>query len=423
MTPKASAPPQSMGLTTVEKSSGFTWPPVGTQMDSSGPSNHHIRRPNGGQRKDCPVLQSRTGHHHLERYYARRSRRTQDSSSAEAARLLLPGDDSLVFVSFHNYGDPSTSHSHQTGFTAAPQGEMIMNSKQVVLITGSSTGFGRLFADTLARKGHTVFATMRNPGGRNAKNAAEIRALAEKDSLPIHVLELDVTDDASVERAANAAVAKAGRIDVAINNAGYYLSGLEEAVTTEQAQRLMDTNFLGPVRVNRAVLPHMRRQRSGVLMHISSGAGRVVLPSAGFYCASKFAMEALAEAYSYELAGQGIESVIVEPGAYETAVFGNTVRAADEARTVTYGVVKEMPAKVSTALASGAGNAQEVADVVLRIVETPAGEKQMRYLVSRVSLGVDQINALSRQVQANLLEGFGIAADTRFLKGKAASSV
>src|SRR2546422_1993723 len=202
-----------------------------------------------------------------------------------------------------------------------------MNSKQVVLITGSSTGFGRLFAETLARKGHTVFATMRDPGGRNAKNASEIRALAGKKSLPIHVLDMDVTNDISVERAVDAAVAKAGRIDVAINNAGYYLSGLEEAVTTEQAQRLMDTNFLGPVRVNRAVLPHMRRQRGGVLIHVSSGAGRVVLPSAGFYCASKFALEALAEAYSYELAAQGIESVILEPGQYETPVFGNTVTA------------------------------------------------------------------------------------------------
>src|SRR5437016_11992989 len=139
-----------------------------------------------------------------------------------------------------------------------------MNSKQVILITGSSTGFGRLFAETLARKGHTVFATMRDPGGRNAKNAAEIRTLAEKDSLPVHVLEMDVTDDASVERAVDAAVAKAGRIDVAINNAGYVVSGLAEAVTPEQAQRLMDTNLLGPVRVNRAVLPPMRPQPRGL---------------------------------------------------------------------------------------------------------------------------------------------------------------
>jgi NAD(P)-dependent dehydrogenase (short-subunit alcohol dehydrogenase family) len=298
-----------------------------------------------------------------------------------------------------------------------------MNSKQVVLITGSSTGFGRLFTETLAREGHTVFATMRDPGGRNAKNASEIRTLAQNESLPIHVLEMDVTDDASVERAIDAAVSKAGRIDVAINNAGYFLTGLEEAVTTEQARRLMDTNFLGPVRVNRAVLPHMRRQRSGVLMHISSGAGRVVLPSAGFYCASKFALEALAEAYSYELAAQGIESVIVEPGAYETPVFGNTVTAADEGRTNSYGAVREIPAKINAALSATAGNAQEVADEVLRIVETPAGEKQLRYIVSPRKLGVDEINALSKQVQDSILEAFGLTADTKFVKGKAAGSV
>ena len=298
-----------------------------------------------------------------------------------------------------------------------------MNSKQVVLITGSSTGFGKLFADTLARNGHTVFATMRDPGGRNAKNASEIRTLAEKDSLPIYVLELDVTDDASVERAVDAAVAKAGRVDVAINNAGYVVSGLAEAVTTEQAQRLIDTNFLGPVRVNRSVLPHMRRQRSGLLIHISSAAGRVIAPSMGFYCASKFALEALAEAYSYELASQGIESVIVEPGQYETPVFGNIVTAADEARTNTYGAVKQIPAKINAALSSTAGNAQEVADAVLRIIETPAGEKQLRYLVSPQSFGVDEINALSKRVQANVLEAFGLAADTKFLKGKAVGSV
>src|ERR1700731_4680274 len=298
-----------------------------------------------------------------------------------------------------------------------------MNSKQVVLITGASTGFGRLFTETLARKGPTIFATMRDPGGRNAKNASEIRTLAQNESLPIHALEMDVTDDASVERAIDAAVSKAGRIDVAINNAGYFLTGLEEAVTTEQARRLMDTNFLGPVRVNRAVLPHMRRQRSGLLMYISSGAGRIVLPSVGFYCASKFALEALAEAYSYELAAQGIESVIVEPGAYETPVFGNSVTAADVARTNTYGAAKEFPDKLNAALLSTMGNAQEVADAVLRIVETPAGEKLLRYRVSAASFGVDEINALSRQVQASLLEAFGIAADSKFLKGKAVGSV
>jgi NAD(P)-dependent dehydrogenase (short-subunit alcohol dehydrogenase family) len=263
---------------------------------------------------------------------------------------------------------------------------------------------------------------MRDPGGRNAKNASELRALAEKDSLPIHVLEMDVTDDASVERAVDAAIAKGGRIDVAINNAGYSMTGLAEAMTTEQAQRLMDTNFFGPVRVNRAVLPHMRRQHSGVIIHMSSAAGRLTLPSMGFYCASKFALEALAETYSYELAGQGIESVIVEPGQYETAVFGNAVTAADEARTNTYGAAKEFPAKVHAALSSTAGNAQEVADAVLRIVEIPAGEKQLRYFVSPANFGVDEINAFIKQLQAKALEGFGLTADTQFRKGKVAGA-
>jgi NAD(P)-dependent dehydrogenase (short-subunit alcohol dehydrogenase family) len=130
-----------------------------------------------------------------------------------------------------------------------------MESKQVVLITGSSTGFGRMIAETLARHGHTVFATMRDLEGRNATNASTIRTLAARESLPLHVLELDVTNDVSVDRAVQVATEQAGRVDVAINNAGYGLEGLAEAVTTEQAQQIMDTNFFGSVRVNRAVPP------------------------------------------------------------------------------------------------------------------------------------------------------------------------
>jgi hypothetical protein len=115
--------------------------------------------------------------------------------------------------------------------------------------------------------------------------------------------------------------------------------------------------------------------------------------------------------------------VIVQPGPYETPVFGNIVTAADEARTNTYGPVEDIPAKIHAALFSAAGNAQEVADAVLRITETPAGEKQLRYLASPASSGVDEINALSKQAQANLLEAFGLAADTKFLKAKAIGSV
>jgi NAD(P)-dependent dehydrogenase (short-subunit alcohol dehydrogenase family) len=297
-----------------------------------------------------------------------------------------------------------------------------MDCKHMVLITGSSTGFGRLIAETLARHGHTVFATMRDPEGRNAINSTEIRALAKRESLPLHVLELDVTDDASVDRAVRSTVEQAGRIDVAINNAGYGLVGLAEAVTVEQAQRIMNTNFFGSVRVNRAVLPFMRRQRNGLLMHISSGAGRVIIPSFGFYCASKFALEALAETYYYELAPQGIESVIVEPGAYQTPVFGNIVIAADEARTDTYGAANQIGPKVGAALTAAAGNPQELADAVLQILETPVGHKKLRYRVSAADLGVDEINALSEAVQSRLLEAFGLTADTAFVQTSTAGA-
>jgi NADP-dependent 3-hydroxy acid dehydrogenase YdfG len=294
-----------------------------------------------------------------------------------------------------------------------------MAEKLVVLISGSSTGFGRLITETLARRGHTVFATMRDPAVRNAANASELRVLAGKESLAINVLEMDVTDEASVERAVHDCVKKSGRIDVAINNAGYGVKGLAEATTAEQARRLMDTNFFGSVRVDRAVLPIMRKQRSGLLLHVTSGAGRVVIPGFGFYCASKFAVEALAEAYHYELAGQEIESCLIEPGAYQTAVFGNMVTAADHARTETYGAAAQIPDKVNEILSATTANAQDVADAVLGIVETPAGKRSLRYRVSPTNMGLDEINSVCAQVQARVLEGFGLTAETRFAQSAA----
>jgi NAD(P)-dependent dehydrogenase (short-subunit alcohol dehydrogenase family) len=236
------------------------------------------------------------------------------------------------------------------------------------------------------------------------------------------VLELDVTNDASVEQAVRTSIEQAGRMDVVINNAGYGLIGLAEAVTTEQARQIMDTNFFGVVRVNRAVLPYMRRQRGGLLLHISSGAGRVVFPSFGFYCASKFALEALAEAYHYELAPQGIESSIIQPGAYQTAVFGNIVKAADEGRTETYGVANQIPGKINGLLTTTAGNPQEVADAVLQVVETPVGKRKLRYRIGSARLGVDEINALSENVQARFFEVLGISTDTAFVHRSAAAT-
>jgi NAD(P)-dependent dehydrogenase (short-subunit alcohol dehydrogenase family) len=289
-----------------------------------------------------------------------------------------------------------------------------MSAHKTVLITGTSSGFGRLIAETLARKRYTVFATMRNVEGKNAKAAGEIRHLAKKESLDMHVLELDVTHGESVDRAVAEAAKKTGRIDVAVNNAGYGVIGVTEGVTSEQAQRILETNFLGSVRVNRAVLPWMRRQKSGLLLHISSGAGRLAIPGMAFYCASKSAMEAMAETYRYELAPQGIDSVIVQPGAYPTAVFGNIERAADTARNDTYGEVAAIGERVIGHLSASKANPQDLADAVVQIIETPAGRRRARYRVSAGGLGVDDINAVCERVQEQVLQAFGIAEVTRF---------
>jgi len=296
-----------------------------------------------------------------------------------------------------------------------------MATKQVILVTGASTGFGRLFTETLARNGHTVFATMRDPNGKNAKNAAEIEALAKQESLPIHVLDLDVTKDDSVDKAVRAVVDKAGSLDVVINNAGFVTAGLTETITTEQAQRQFDTNFFGCVRVNRAAVPYMRKQRSGLLLHISSGAGRLVFPTFAFYCASKFALEAFSEAYNYELAGQGIESVSIQPGAYQTAVFGNVQVGEDKSRAENYGAATQLLEKISAGLNATAGNAQEVADGVLRVIEIPAGQRKAHYRISTQDIGVDAINDLCEKTQATVLQAFNIADDVKFVTASAAA--
>jgi NAD(P)-dependent dehydrogenase (short-subunit alcohol dehydrogenase family) len=284
-------------------------------------------------------------------------------------------------------------------------------STQVVLVTGASSGFGRLIAETLARKGFTVFATMRDANGRNATSSRELQEFAQRGSLSLHVLELDVTDDASVERAVSEVAAKYNRIEVLVNNAGYGIMDLAETVTVAQAQRQFDTNFFGVLRMNRAVLPAMKCQGSGLLLHVSSGAGRLAIPGMAIYCASKFAMEALAEVYRYELASLGIDSVVIEPGAYATPIMGKLEKGEDPARKSGYGEVAEIPEKLKAKIGSSRANPQEIADKVLQIIETPAGRRQLRY---RVGPGVERINTLTNEIQAQLLEAFGIMALAKF---------
>jgi len=286
--------------------------------------------------------------------------------------------------------------------------------QQVVLITGTSSGFGRLIAETLARKNFQVFATMRDLSRRNAPAAREIAELAKRESLSFEPLELDVTEDTSVERAVSKVTMQCGRIDVLVNNAGYGIMDLAESVTMAQAQRQFDTNFFGVLRMNRAVLPVMRRQGSGLLLHVSSGAGRLAIPGMGLYCASKFAMEALAETYRYELAALGIDSVIIEPGAYATPIMQKLERGEDPGRKAGYREMAQVPERLQAKIASSRSNPQEIADAVLQIIETPPGQRQLRYRLGPGGPGVARINALTDEVQAQMLEAFGIVEETKF---------
>jgi NAD(P)-dependent dehydrogenase (short-subunit alcohol dehydrogenase family) len=298
-----------------------------------------------------------------------------------------------------------------------------MAQENVVLITGCSAGFGRLMAETLARRKYSVFATMRGVNGRNASAANELETLAKNESLKLRVLELDVTSEKSVADAVESVIAEAGHIDVAINNAGYSLAGVTEAFTTSQAQRIFDTNFFGVVRVNRAVLPHMRRQGSGLLVHISSGAGRFAIPGTAFYCATKFALEALAESYRDELALQGIDSVIVEPGAYATSIFDKFEAPEDAARAEAYGEANQIAERMSATLRAAAGNPQEVADAVVQLIEIPAGSRPLR---TRVAPGkselVEAYNKLSDQLHASFMDWFGVKELTQFRSSRAKSA-
>jgi len=258
---------------------------------------------------------------------------------------------------------------------------------QTILVTGSTSGFGRLMVETLARQGYTVFAGMRAMAGKNAPAAEELRALAERGHLPLQIVEIDVTDDASVERAIAAIIETTGRLDVVVNNAGVSYTGPLEAYTLKQVQQQFDTNVFGVLRVNRAALPHMRRQGSGLLLQIGSVAGRVALPFQGPYVATKFALEGLTEAYRYELAPFGIDAAIIEPGTYPTPIAAKHQDAADTERTALYQAA--MDAFTTPFFAENRSatppDPQEVADAVARVIAQPAGERPLHTVVATVA--------------------------------------
>lgn len=193
---------------------------------------------------------------------------------------------------------------------------------KVAVVTGSSSGIGLATALELARKGFFTYATARNPG-----KAGVITEAARKEGLAVAVAELDVNDDNSVKRAVEKILDEKGRIDVLVNNAGYGLAGAFEDTSMEEARAQYETNVFGLMRTTQAVLPAMRKQRSGVIVNISSGVGRMGLPGAPVYSSSKFAIEGLSESIAYELEPFGIRVVLVEPGVVKTNFFGGMVFA------------------------------------------------------------------------------------------------
>ena len=265
-----------------------------------------------------------------------------------------------------------------------------------VLITGCSSGFGLLTALQFARKGDTVFATMRNPA-----KASELEQAKEAEKLPIEIGQLDVTDEASVQNAVRKVIESAGRIDVLVNNAGIGHHGPVEETDDDEAREIFDTNFFGALRVMRAVLPKMREQGAGTIVNVSSLAGRVGPPFDGIYAASKFALEAASESLYYEVHPFGIRVLLIEPGGFETNI-GDTRRIP---RRYTEGSpYMELDQRFEQAMTrlptSGErGDPQVVAEAIYDAVHTE--EPKLRYLVGK---DAEMIGGLRRQMDDEQFE-------------------
>ncbi len=288
-----------------------------------------------------------------------------------------------------------------------------MAESQIVLITGTSSGIGRLAAETVARAGHTVYASMRATASRNREKAESLAKLAAAESLALRVIDLDVTRTESVDDAVRTVLQDAGRLDVLVNNAGHMAIGITEAFNEAQIEEQMNVNFMGPARLCRAVLPHMRKSRQGLIIHISSIVGRVLFPACAFYCASKFALEAYAEVLRYELTGSGVDSVIVQPGPFPTRLLANSPEPADLERTHSYEQIAEIRAMFMDVFgkffaSEQSTNPQEVADAISNLIDLPAGQRPLR-TVCGPDYGARAINAYVAPVQAEVLRALGMS--------------
>lgn len=234
----------------------------------------------------------------------------------------------------------------------------------VVLITGCRSGFGLLTAVEAAKRGHVVYAGLRDvdTGGDLAEATR---------GLPVHALALDVTvpeqRDAAVERI----VAEHGRIDALVNNAGRALGGFLEQVTEQELRDLFAINVFGAFAMTKAVLPAMRAQRSGTIVMVGSMSGRMAFPALGAYASTKFALEGMSEAWRHELALFGIRMVILEPGAYKTDIWTRTrhvAAAANDPASPYARYIAHVEKRFATRAESGARDPAEVVDRICRVI-------------------------------------------------------
>lgn len=245
---------------------------------------------------------------------------------------------------------------------------------KVAVVTGSSTGIGYETSLILSRNGFLTYATM-----RNLNKSENIKSVATKENLPIQIRQLDVTDEVSVTNAIQAISSEAGRMDVLVNNAGYGLNGAFEDLAIDEIKAQYETNVFGLIRTTQAVLPIMRRQKSGTIVNISSGAGRFGFPSSSAYVSTKFAVEGLSESMSYELEPFGIRVVIVEPGVIRTNFLdGVVVAKKSKDQNSPY---SQMMQKVTTGFEEMMKNASSP-DVVAKVVLNAIRDKNpnLRYL-------------------------------------------
>jgi len=286
--------------------------------------------------------------------------------------------------------------------------------KSVILVTGAGTGIGKLSALALAEAGHVVYATMRDVEGRNRSRADELRAVSVEKGITLIPLELDVLSQDSADAAAATIVREQGRIDVVMQNAGHLVVGPSEAFTPEEMMKVFDTNLFGAQRVNRAALPYMRKQESGLVLWISSTTTKGGFPPfMGPYGAATAAMDSLAVTLAYELARFGVETSIVVPGAFTSGTdhFPSAGKPADSARAGAYarydGVMDQIGERL-TSLTSPDADPKAVADEVVRIVGLAKGTRPMRSVIDFVGDGAAQVLEVSERVRIEFAKRIGM---------------